>query len=217
MCLCVSVRDDFWISVYHVLRKYTQALFTDPVSYTMCQLSWWLIFFSVCVLHTHTHIHVCMWYKGFIKRFASLSTGSRRLVPCAADWKAGILKVSCAPHKQIWTTGPDVFSSMRSSSRPDKHKSETVLLRTFKPMSTIWFWPYWRGGNVGILLWTVSQWFRTYSRSQTKRLCCCKVRKKTFFHGISGIPSNLYSHDCRGQEHLSRNTTCQVLSCTCKL
>ena len=94
--------------------------------------------------HTHTHIYERMWYKGFI---ASSSTGGRQLVPWAADWKAGIPKVSCARHKQTWTTGPDVFSSTRGSSRPDKHKSETVPVRTPKPLSTIWFWAHPRGAN----------------------------------------------------------------------
>lgn len=35
----------------------------------------------------------------------------------------------------------------RGSSWPDKHKSETLPVRTFKPLSTIWFWAYPNGAN----------------------------------------------------------------------
>lgn len=108
------------------------------------------VFLPLCTVHAHTHIYmyVCgIKVLSSIRCLASLSTGGRQLVPCAADWKARIPKVSCTPNKQTWTTGLDVFSSTRSSSQPDKHKSETAPVRTFKPLSTIWFWAYPRGAN----------------------------------------------------------------------
>lgn len=143
LCVCVSE----W---YYFLMIFVFVSTMCPIStHTQFGVTQYVSVFPL--LHAYTHKHVCMWYNevvlSSIKSLASLSTGGRQIVPCVADWKTGIPKVSCAPHKQTWTTGLDVFSSTRVSSRPDKHKSETVPVRTFKLLSTIWFWNYPRGAN----------------------------------------------------------------------
>lgn len=136
---------------------------------------------------------------------ASLSIRGRQLVLFVADLEALFPNVTCAMHKQTWTTRPEILCSTRGSSQPDKNKSDRVPVGNLKRLSTIWFWTHPRGANLTRLEKEEKDkqnwWTEKVNKNQRETTNLNKTEILTLFQGFVlyyywAIEFNLQQYSC---------------------
>lgn len=95
--------------------------------------------------HTHMHaVSVSMWYTASSDWLLRLWEPAPRPPRGSQGGQDPKGQLRCLQtDMNHWLGG----SAQRGSSWPDEHKSKTVPVPTFKPLSTIWFWAYPNGAN----------------------------------------------------------------------
>lgn len=104
-----------------------------------------LFIFSACLKYMDAHLnpHTC---TPVVSRFYEASSALLHWADCPQK----TVRLKSQRSTALCINNHEPLARMFSAHArqlTDKHKSETVPVRTFKPLSTIWFWAYPRGAN----------------------------------------------------------------------